>query len=291
MIILKFMSGETINIHKLLSNNIQSLTYQVYINKEYHNINSDYIQSIMSFYLVGNEDVLPFNYVLNINSDITLFVVFTVFSIEQFDSNIISNIKNTNSIETSHDISQTIGINLQFTKSTICDCLSLMIYLQRLNISNSDELISLEPIGSLINLNSLIMNKCIKITDLSPIQKLINLNLLCISSCINLQDITPISSLVKLHELDMANCKYVNNIEPLQNLIQLRHLILTMCNNITSLESLKNLSKLEFLHIYKCTHLTSIKSLSNLSNLRRLYIHSSILDCDSLDHLTNLKII
>lgn len=291
MIILKFISGETININKLLSNNIQSLTEQLYKNKKYQSINSEYNQSIISFYLIGGEEVLPFNYKLDMNTDIILFVLYNVVNIEQFDSNAIHHIKNTNNIKNSRDISQALDINIEFSKSNLCDCLGSLIYLQQLYISRSRELISVKPIETLINLKSLVISLCIRLIDITPIQHLFNLKLLYIESCVSLQDITPINKLVKLTDLSLANCRNIYNIESLQNLIELRNLTLSKCININTIESLRYLKNLTILNLNNCYKLISIEPLCNLINLRRLYIKRNITDIYKIYHLKELKII
>jgi len=108
--------------------------------------------------------------------------------------------------------------------------------------------------------------------DLKIIGSLINLQTLIITFCYDLREMKALAGLINLHTLELNSCEKLNNLKVLASFINLQKLKINECDslrNVTSLISLKNLSTVKF---RKCHNLENTDVISSIRSLRKIKI-------------------
>lgn len=145
----------------------------------------------------------------------------------------------------------------------------------------------LEELQYMESLRSLQLNRN-GISQIEPIGKLLELNSLFLDNN-QIRDISHLAHLKELRRLGLNN-NQISNLEPLKELTQLTSLWLTNNNQINNLESLSELKSLVFLSLNNNNQIRSFEPISELISLEQLSLNNTqISDLTPLSRLTNLN--
>ncbi len=177
------------------------------------------------------------------------------------------------------------SINYQGQKPIPPEVLYDIVNIKTLDISNREDIESLEPLFMLTNLRSLDISNTMMIDNLDPIDSLYYLErLICSGNPIH--DLMPLAGLTRLKVLDVKNTP-VASIDPLNNLKQLEELDIsaTKVNNLKGLRALINMKKL------KCynTNISSINPLITLTKLKSLLCYNTKLSKKKVDEFKKIR--
>jgi hypothetical protein len=122
--------------------------------------------------------------------------------------------------------------------------LSRLVELESLAIAGAPRLKSLDGIGELADLQSLILSDCCGYTSLKPIQNLVGLRTLCLeggfSTILRVESFEPIGALKKLERLRLASVKVQDkSLRPLRALKMLRDVFI---NDLFSVAEMRGLA-------------------------------------------------
>jgi Leucine-rich repeat (LRR) protein len=172
-------------------------------------------------------------------------------------------------------------------------CLSNLLNLQSLDLSQYEFLNNINCLSKLLNLELLRLGSCYSLEDISGLSGLLNLQILDLSGCSMLVEISGLSNLKNLRTLNLRSCKSVTDISSLAELSNLQSLDLGSCESLTDISSLAGLLNLQTLNLNGCYRLTEISSLSGLFNLQKLDLEDSLSlslsDNEVLSRLVNLR--
>ncbi|ORY40767.1 L domain-like protein [Rhizoclosmatium globosum] len=160
--------------------------------------------------------------------------------------------------------------------------LSLLTDLRLENNKISD----LRPINQLINLETLVIQRCISF-DFSPLQSLFRLNYLQIDEAPNLTDVEFLTKLTQLSLLILCETT-VQNITPLSSCTNLCSLLISKCpiSDISALVTLKNLKSIRLTK----TNVSDLSPIGDLSLLEELNVsYSMISNLNPIATCTRLK--
>ena len=211
---------------------------------------------------------------------------------------------------------QVLGLNGVKSDKQISDieAVARLRNLRVLDVSRCDSLSNLNPLGSLITLQSLYCGSCHSLRDLDPVAGLPRLKDLDVSSCSSLNslrglagsmaleslwlsygrtlcDLGPLMEIATLNFLDVRGCYALSDLRVLAHMRGLTTLDLSWCHAVTDLSALVSLTGLRTLCFRQCNSLRDLSPLASLVSLDTLIItgHESLSSVGYLSALTSLK--
>jgi Leucine-rich repeat (LRR) protein len=163
--------------------------------------------------------------------------------------------------------------------------------LERLNLSNCRELVSIDGLKHLVSLKDLELSSCDAVETFDVLEQLSNLKRLNLSYC-PIETVKCIEPLLALEELDVSDCPKLRSVDDLEGLTHLRRLNLGSCYRLRSIKGLARLSSLHELDLSGCGALVeNVDDLKNLVRLERLNMSNCGLlrSVDGLNHLVSLQ--
>lgn len=168
--------------------------------------------------------------------------------------------------------------------------LKIIVGLTKLDISNNQEIKSLEPLAKLKDLEKLVASNTglIDLKGLSNVPKLTELDL---SDSESIEDLSPLKNMGLLKKLNLYNTS-VADLSPLTTLrLKELNVGLTFVQD-NSLEAIKNMDDLETLVLKENHGLMDLIDFSNLTNLRDLDVsHCPSVSTDAVESLSTLPTI